>query len=42
VAVVNQGPTRGDALATVKLDAPLGEVLPALVPGTAIARAGGT
>jgi NAD-dependent SIR2 family protein deacetylase len=42
VAVVNQGPTRGDALATVKLDAPLGEVLPALVPGTAIAHAGGT
>jgi NAD-dependent SIR2 family protein deacetylase len=31
VAVVNQGPTRGDALATVKLDAPLGEVLPQLV-----------
>jgi NAD-dependent SIR2 family protein deacetylase len=34
VAIVNQGPTRGDAQATVKVDAPLGEVLPALaVPG---------
>jgi len=31
VAIVNQGPTRGDAQATVKLDAPLGEVLPRLV-----------
>ncbi len=30
VAIVNQGPTRGDELATVKVDAPLGEVLPAL------------
>ena len=30
VAVVNQGPTRGDALADVRLDAPLGHVLPAL------------
>jgi len=28
VAIVNQGPTRGDAQATVKVDAPLGEVLP--------------
>ncbi len=27
VAIVNQGPTRGDALATLKLDAPLGPVL---------------
>ena len=31
VAIVNQGPTRGDELATVRLDAPLGEVLPSLV-----------
>jgi NAD-dependent SIR2 family protein deacetylase len=31
VAIVNQGPTRGDGLATVRVDAPLGEVLPALV-----------
>ena len=31
VAIVNQGPTRGDALAAVCVDAPLGEVLPALV-----------
>jgi NAD-dependent SIR2 family protein deacetylase len=31
VAIVNQGPTRGDPLATVKVDAPLGEVLPALL-----------
>jgi NAD-dependent SIR2 family protein deacetylase len=30
VAIVNQGPTRGDAQATLKLDAPLGEVLPEL------------
>lgn len=35
VAVVNQGPTRGDALATVKLDLPLGQVLPALVAARA-------
>ncbi|MGB8650661.1 MAG: NAD-dependent protein deacetylase [Mycobacteriales bacterium] len=33
VAVVNQGPTRGDAQATVRVDAPLGEVLPCLVSG---------
>jgi len=32
IAIVNQGPTRGDELATLKVDAPLGEVLPALVP----------
>jgi len=32
VAIVNQGPTRGDELAALKVDAPLGEVLPALVP----------
>jgi NAD-dependent SIR2 family protein deacetylase len=31
VAIVNQGPTRGDELASVRIDAPLGEVLPALV-----------
>jgi NAD-dependent SIR2 family protein deacetylase len=30
VAIVNQGPTRGDAYATVRVDAPLGEVLPML------------
>ncbi|MFD2765173.1 NAD-dependent protein deacetylase [Micromonospora eburnea] len=31
VAIVNQGPTRGDGHATVTVDGPLGEVLPALV-----------
>ena len=31
VALVNQGPTRGDAHAAVRLDAPLGVVLPDLV-----------
>jgi NAD-dependent SIR2 family protein deacetylase len=31
VAIVNQGETRGDPLADVKLDAPLGLVLPALL-----------
>ena len=30
VAIVNLGPTRGDALATLRLDAPLGTVLPQL------------
>jgi hypothetical protein len=30
VGIVNCGPTRGDAKADVRLDAPLGEVLPAL------------
>ena len=30
VAIVNSGPTRGDAKADVRLDAPLGEVLPHL------------
>ncbi|MEU0549682.1 NAD-dependent protein deacetylase [Micromonospora sp. NPDC005979] len=30
VAIVNQGPTRGDGYATVRVDAPLGEVLPVL------------
>jgi NAD-dependent SIR2 family protein deacetylase len=33
VAIVNQGETRGDPLADIKLDAPLAEVLPALVTG---------
>lgn len=31
VAIVNLGPTRGDAKADVRVDAPLGEVLPRLV-----------
>ena len=31
VAIVNQGQTRGDACATVRVNAPLGEVLPQLV-----------
>lgn len=31
VVVVNRGPTRGDPLATVRIDGPLGEVLPELV-----------
>jgi hypothetical protein len=30
VAIVNQGPTRGDRQAAVRVDAPLGSVLPAL------------
>jgi NAD-dependent SIR2 family protein deacetylase len=30
IAIVNQGETRGDPLADIKLDAPLGEVLPEL------------
>ena len=30
VAIVNTGPTRGDAQATVRVDAPLGQVLPVL------------
>jgi len=33
VVIVNQGPTRGDAYATATLDAPLGQVLTALVAG---------
>jgi NAD-dependent SIR2 family protein deacetylase len=32
VAIVNQGPTRGDGQAMLRVDAPLGEVLPSLVP----------
>jgi len=35
VAIVNQGPTRGDAQAALKVDAPLGEVLTSLVEGAA-------
>jgi len=31
VAIVNQGPTRGDALASVRVDAPLSDVLSALL-----------
>jgi len=31
IAIVNQGPTRGDAAATVRVDAPLGRVLPGLL-----------
>ena len=31
LAIVNQGPTRGDDLATLRVDAPLGVVLPALL-----------
>jgi hypothetical protein len=31
VAIVNQGPTRGDAQAALRLDAPLSEVLPAVL-----------
>jgi NAD-dependent SIR2 family protein deacetylase len=33
VAIVNQGQTRGDPLADLKIDAPLGDVLPALAQG---------
>jgi NAD-dependent SIR2 family protein deacetylase len=33
VAIANAGPTRGDQRATVRVDAPLGEVLPGLVAG---------
>jgi NAD-dependent SIR2 family protein deacetylase len=35
VAIVNQGPTRGDAYATVTIDAPLGTVLPVLAQAAA-------
>jgi NAD-dependent protein deacetylase/lipoamidase sirtuin 4 len=31
VAIVNQGPTRGDSVATIRIDAPLEEVMPELV-----------
>ncbi|KAB2906923.1 MAG: NAD-dependent deacetylase, partial [Kofleriaceae bacterium] len=30
IAIINLGPTRGDALAAAKLEAPLGSALPAL------------
>ncbi|MEW2382140.1 NAD-dependent protein deacetylase [Micromonospora sp. NPDC047707] len=35
VAIVNQGPTRGDAYAALTVDAPLGRLLPALADRTA-------
>jgi NAD-dependent SIR2 family protein deacetylase len=31
IVIINQGPTRGDAYATLTIDAPLGQVLPELV-----------
>lgn len=40
VAIVNQGPTRGDGYAAFTVDAPLGEVLPALLERTLAAPAG--
>jgi NAD-dependent SIR2 family protein deacetylase len=36
VAIVNSGPTRGDAKADVRVDAPLGRVLPALADALAL------
>lgn len=33
IAIINEGETRGDALATVRLDGRLGDVLPALAQG---------
>ena len=41
VAIVNVGPTEGDHLATVRIDAPLGEVLPRLVARVLSTREGG-
>ena len=38
VAIVNQGVTRGDRHAAVKLDAPLGDVLPALAERLSVVR----
>ena len=38
VAIVNAGPTRGDAKADVRVDAPLGEVLPRLVAAVGAAQ----
>jgi len=35
VAIVNQGPTRADEVASLRLDAPLGQVLPALARAVA-------
>ncbi len=40
VAIVNQGPTRGDAYAALTLDAPLGALLPALADRVCPAAAG--
>ncbi len=40
VAIVNAGPTRGDEKATVRVDAPLGVVLPALVDRLGAVRTG--
>jgi hypothetical protein len=38
VAIVNAGPTRGDERADLRVDAPLGEVLPALSRAVTRAR----
>jgi len=38
--IVNQGATRGDAYATVTLDAPLGQTLTELVARLSVARTG--
>ncbi|MEV4619927.1 NAD-dependent protein deacetylase [Asanoa sp. NPDC049573] len=40
VAIVNQGPTRGDAYAALKVDAPLGTVLPDLAAALSLAQSG--
>ncbi|MDG4827475.1 NAD-dependent protein deacetylase [Asanoa sp. WMMD1127] len=40
VAIVNQGETRGDPYAAVKVDAPLGTVLPALSRALTLAQSG--
>ncbi|MES2642159.1 MAG: NAD-dependent protein deacetylase [Myxococcota bacterium] len=40
VAICNLGPTRGDPLATMRVDAPLGEVLPGLVEALGAAGQG--
>jgi NAD-dependent SIR2 family protein deacetylase len=42
IGIVNQGATRGDALATVRIDAPLGEVLPTVLRGSCADPAAGT
>lgn len=42
IAIVNQGPTKGDDLADIRIDAPLGDVLPQLINGMAGASAGGS
>jgi NAD-dependent SIR2 family protein deacetylase len=41
IMIINQGPTRGDEYATVKLDAPLGETLSAVAAAAALRQAGG-